>query len=96
MAGHRITCAIHVTIYEPHQHTHVAIVGTGEPESRKWTLPQIFAALDAGDSFCTSVADDGPPVPTERHICEHCAYETIRSAPGAPQECDLASIVRCR
>ena len=58
MAKHRVTCAVHVTIYEPHEHSQIAIVRTGEPESRKWTLPQLCSALDAGDHFYTHVDND--------------------------------------
>ena len=92
MSGHRITSAIQVTVFEPHRHTHVAIVGTGEPEDRKWTLPQLFAAMDAGDTFYTCASNGDAPALTERYICEHCGYETIRSVPGVPDHCNLDTL----
>jgi len=54
MARYRIVCTEQEPVIEPTTHAHIVAVGTGtgpDKADQRWTLNEVLAAMDKGDSF---------------------------------------------
>jgi len=96
MESYRIVCTEQET--EPTTHAHIVAVGTGaNPDSAKkrWTLNEVLAAMDGGDTFYTKGESSGKVARVEKYVCGSCRRTHIRSAPDAVADNNLDSLRRC-
>ncbi|HQU12529.1 MAG TPA: DUF3892 domain-containing protein [Acidiphilium sp.] len=99
MAMYRITCTVQVPVYQPNNHAHIVEVGTGDEKgySLLWTLPEVFSAMDSGDTFYTSSPSTGKSAWVHKVACPICGYRYIlRSAPDAIFDNNLDALPRCQ
>lgn len=99
MARYRIVCTEQEPITEPTTHAHIVAVGTGtDPDKaeKPWTLNEVLAAMDKGDSFYTQGQTSGRVAEVEKYVCAQCRRTWIRSTPDAVKDNNLDSLRRCR
>src|SRR5258708_3292223 len=99
MSRYRIVCTEQEPVSEPTTHAHIVRVGTGtDPDKadKRWTLSEVLAAMDRGDSFYTQGEETGKVAETEKYICTQCSKTWIRSTPDAVKDNNLDSLRRCR
>ena len=56
MTSYRIICTTQEPIHQPTTHAHIVAVGTGptaQHYTQRWTLDQVLAAMDRGNTFYT-------------------------------------------
>jgi len=99
MASYRIVCTTQAPASAPPSHQHIVEVGTGtDPDKadRRWTLDQVLAAMDAGDTFYTQGNTSGKRASVEKYLCSSCRRTYIRSSPDAVADNNLDNLRRCR
>lgn len=98
MASYRIVCTEQIPIHQPTNHAHIVAVGTGtDPDcaSQRWSLDEVLAAMDRGDTFYTQGKTSGKVALVERYYCSHCRRTYIRSAPDNVSDNNLDNLRRC-
>lgn len=98
MASYRIVCTEQEPVTQPTTHAHIVAVGTGnDPDSadKRWTLNQVLAAMDEGQTFYTQGKNSGKVARVEKYRCQLCRRTYIRSAPDAVQDNNLDNLRRC-
>ncbi len=87
MARYRIVCTEQEPVYRPTKHAHIIAVGTGtdsKQANKGWTVDQVWAAIDRGDTFYTKGETSGKVAEVEKFTC--CGRKTLRSAPDAVKD----------
>lgn len=98
MTAYRIVCTVQEPISQPTTHAHIVAVGTGtNPQnySQRWTLAQVIAAIDQGDTFYTQGAQTGKVARVEKFTCAQCHRTHIKSAPDSVSDNNLDRLPRC-
>jgi uncharacterized protein DUF3892 len=98
MARYRIICTNQDPPYQPTTHAHIVAVGTGtSPDhyDQKWTLNEVLAAMDRGNTFYTQGRQSGRVAEIEKYTCSTCRRIYIRSAPDAIPDNNLDNLPRC-
>jgi hypothetical protein len=98
MARYRIVCTNQEPAGNPPTHAHIVAVGTGNNPNqadRKWTLAEVLAAMDRGDTFYTQGVNSGKIAGVEKYYCAKCQRTYIRSTPDAVQDNNLDNLPRC-
>jgi hypothetical protein len=88
----RIVCT---TLTYPNEHEHIVAVGTGtDPDkiTQAWTVVDVRAAIEDGDTFYTS--DGTNTALVSRYTCG-CGYQTIRSASDSTTANNLDNLTQC-
>jgi hypothetical protein len=99
MASYRIVCTVQVPVTQPWSHRHIVEVGTGSnPDgySKKWTLTQVLAAIDRGETFYTEGKQSGKRARVVKVQCDSCGRDIIRSSPDAVADNNLDNLRACR
>ena len=99
MARYRIVCTEQEPVTEPTTHAHIVAVGIGtDPDKadKRWTLNEVLAAMDKGDSFYTQGQTSGRVAEVEKYVCSQCKRTWIRSTPDAVKDNNLDSLRICR
>ena|ERR1700675_1229818 len=100
MSQYRIVCTTQVPVSAPTLHAHIVNVGTGDdPESysKYWTLAEVLAAMDNGDTFYTIGVASGQRAEVKKVLCPSCPKTfIIRSARDAVKDNNLDSLRICR
>jgi hypothetical protein len=96
MGMYRIICTRQIPVAQPHNHAHISQVGTGDENaySRLWTVAEVDAAMDAGDSFYTIGAKSGETAVVYKYQC-FCGLWTLRSAHDDVRDNNLDSLPTC-
>ena len=94
MGRHRIVCIKTHLFHHPHPHSHVVRVATGTPQQRDrvWTIAEVYAAMEIGDSFYTSPEGKARAEPVIKTHCQLCGTDTLCSAPGVSSDVDVTSL----
>lgn len=95
---YRIVCTTQEPAWEDHEHAAIDEVGTGtDPNrwSKRWTVAEVVAAIDGGDTFYTKGTRTGKEAEVNKFHCTRCDAERIRSAPDATTDNNLDSLRRC-
>jgi hypothetical protein len=98
MATYRIVCTEQEPVTQPTSHAHIVAVGTGiDPDqaTKRWTLNEVLAAMEGGDTFYTKGKSSGQLALVRRVACDTCGRYIIRSAPDAVWDNNLDSLRRC-
>ena len=98
MAQYRIICTLQVSVNQPHSHAHIAEVGTGptiQQYNRKWTVAEVYTAMDQGDIFYTTGEQSEKTAIVNKYKCPHCNSPTLRSAADAVADNNLDNLPRC-
>ncbi len=98
MATHRVVCTEQEPVYWPATHAHITAVSTasyGTRADRRWTVPEVLAAMDYGDNFYTLGDQNGKVSRVSRVKCGTCQQELIRSEPDAGTDNNLDSLPFC-
>mgnify|MGYP000271247425 CR=1 FL=1 len=98
MTAYRIVCTVQEPVTQPTTHAHIVAVGTGtnpQTYSQRWTLAQVIAAMDRGDTFYTQGVTSGKTARVEKYTCPKCRGTHIRSASDAVQDNNLDNLPRC-
>jgi hypothetical protein len=77
---------------------HITGVGTGDDPgaaTSKWTVAQVWSAMDSGDSFHTISASTGLRAKVEKLDCP-CGRGSLRSAADAVTDNNLDNLRICR
>ena len=96
---YRIVCTEQEPINYPTTHAHIVAVGTGtnpDQAETRWTLSEVLAAMDRGESFYTQGVQSGKVATVVKYQCSRCQGTHIRSAPDAVYDNNLDSLRRCR
>ncbi|HKO97080.1 MAG TPA: DUF3892 domain-containing protein [Pyrinomonadaceae bacterium] len=98
MERYRIVCTEQEPVTEPTTHAHIVRVGTGtdtEKADKRWSLNEVLAAIDKGDSFYTQGKETGKVAEVEKYICAKCRRTWVRSTPDSVKDNNLDSLRRC-
>lgn len=98
MTNYRIICTTQEPIGQPTSHAHIVAVGTGataQQYTQRWTLAQVIAAMDRGDTFYTRGESSGREARVEKYTCTKCWQTWIRSTADAVQDNNLDNLPRC-
>ena len=98
MARFRIVCTNQEPVCLPNNRAHIVAVGTGDDPDKadqKWTLDQVLAAMDRGDTFYTKGKHSERVAAVEKFNCHLCRRTYIRSTPDAVQDNNLDNLRRC-
>jgi len=98
MTSYRIICTTQEPVHQPTTHAHIVAVGTGptaQHYTQRWTLDQVIAAMDRGDTFYTRGETSGREARVEKYTCTTCWRTFIRSTPDAVHDNNLDSLPRC-
>jgi len=98
MTRYWIVCTEQVPPDKPNDVAHIVAVGTGDkPESadKRWTLKEIYDAMDKGDTFYTKGSSNGQEASVSKYECKLCGRSTIRSAPDTVTENNLDNLRKC-
>jgi len=98
MARYRIICTVQEPANAPPSHQHIVAVGLGvEPRhySAKWTLDQVIASMNRGDTFYTQGEKSGKVAEVEQYHCGYCRRIHIRSHRDHVLDNNLDNLSRC-
>jgi len=98
MTRYRIVCTEQSPPNEPHDTAHIVAVGIGtDPKAAdtKWTLKDVFAALDRSDSFYTKGTTSGKEASVHKYACKTCGFATIRSGADRVEDNNLDNLRAC-
>jgi hypothetical protein len=98
MAKHRIVCVEKRSVDEPHEHKHIVKVGTGTTTGhhRVWLISDVYAAMDAGDTFDTKSRSTKKTAGVSKYACEICnGFKTLRSNHDAVADNNLDNLPAC-
>ena len=98
MAYWRIVCIERATVLHPTPHPHIVGVGTGDrPDwaDMRWSLNDVLAAMEEGDTFYTQGATSEHIAEVERYVCSMCGRVHIRSAEDKDDDNDLENLREC-
>lgn len=98
MAQHRIVCTLQEPLNKPAHEAHIVYVGTGADPAkadRKWTVAEVYTALDAGDVFYTVSPSKGSVALVSKWACRGCQRATLRSAADAVLDNNLDNLRAC-
>lgn len=96
MAEHRVVCTCQVPATNPPRHGHIVSVGTGPTAdyyAKKWTVDEVWSAIDRGDRFYTIGKHSGKKAYVEKFTC--CHRRTLRSEADAVADNNLDSLTNC-
>jgi hypothetical protein len=98
MASWRVVCVRRGTINQPKPHIHITGVGTGDRADwadMRWTLREVLAAMDEGDTFFAQSETTGQITPVETYECAQCGSTCIRSSEKAVPDNDIGEMRNC-
>jgi len=98
MASWRVVCVKRGTIKHPKPHSHITGVGTGDRADwadMRWTLREVLAAMEEGDTFYTWSEATGRITPIETYECPQCGSTCIRSSEGSAPDNNLDAMRNC-
>lgn len=98
MASYRIVCTEQEPVNQPTTHAHIVAVGTGDDPnkaSKRWTLADVIAAMDRGDTFYTIGTSSGKRASVVKVSCDVCRRTIIRSSADAVTDNNLDNLRRC-
>jgi hypothetical protein len=98
MADYRIICTNQEPADRSTHDAHIVAVGTGtSPDSytRKWTVAEVYAAMDRGDTFHTIGRTSGRRAEVRKWSCRGCRRSTLRSASDAVTDNNLDELPQC-
>jgi len=98
MTNYRIICTTQEPVSQPTTHAHIVAVGTGataQHYTQRWTLAEVLAAMDRGDTFYTRGESSGREARVEKYTCTACWRTWIRSTADAVQDNNLDNLPRC-
>jgi len=93
MAEHQITCVTKETVQSPSPHQHIASVGTAD--GNRYTVQQVIAKMNAGDTFYTKTPSATKRAGVESYTCSTCKAPIIRTKPDAELSNNLDNLPKC-
>jgi hypothetical protein len=61
----------------------------------RWTLREVLAAMEEGETFCTESETTGQITPVEAYECPQCGSTCIRSSEDAVPDNDIDEKRNC-
>ena len=98
MADFRIVCTDQVPATAHPRNAKIVTVGTGrDPDraDRRWSVPEVIAAIDGGDRFYTRGKASGIVAWVEKYWCASCGAWHIRTGADATTDNNLDSLRAC-
>lgn len=97
MSQYRIVCTTQEPASLPNDRAHIVAVGTGTASSydKYWTLSEVLAAMDKGDTFYTYGESSHKTALVQKYVCPWCYRTHIRSHPDAVTDNNLDNLPRC-
>jgi len=92
VANHQITCTRQEPLSLPHSAAHIVIVGSGG--HLRWTVNQVYLAMDLGDGFYTVGPVSGKVAWVNKHTCQ-CGRRTLRTGPDGAWDNNLDQLPAC-
>ena len=95
---YRVTCTEQEPVGVPHTDAHIVLVGTVSPSgpALRWTVAQVYAAMDRGDRFYTYSERFQRVAWVMKWNCSYCRRATLRSAPDSIPDNNLDNLPTCR
>lgn len=98
MTRYRVVCTEQEPVNRPPHRAHIVRIGTGQDPSKadkRWTVAEVYKAIEIGDSFFTRSPSTGAEAEVERWGCEGCGKPTLRSNPDGIRDNNLDSLRAC-
>jgi hypothetical protein len=93
MTTYQISCTTQEPVSRPTHDAHIVSVGT--VGGVRWTVAEVYAAMDEGHTFFTHGPLSGKGAWVQKWTCRTCHRATLRSYPDVTSDNNLDNLPRC-